>query len=78
MPVPVPVPVPFTVTLMEAVFVPALAVIVAVPAFLAVTVPSEATEATESSELDHETDAVDGSTVAVSFLVVAPLETSAV
>ena len=69
---------PVTVTLIEADLSPAFAVIVAVPALTGVTVPSEATVATDVSEDFQETATPAGSVVAVSCLVVTPSEMSVV
>ena len=69
---------PVTVTVIDEVLVPDFAVIVAVPAFLGVTRPFEVTVATSLSDELHETDAPFGSVVAVSCLVVTPLDRSTV
>ena len=63
---------------MEAVALPDFAVIVALPAFFGVTTPFELTVATSLLEELHETEAPFGSVVAVSCLVVTPLERSVV
>lgn len=69
---------PVTVTVIEAVALPALAVILAVPAFTGVTTPFELTVATSLLDELQLTDAPSGSVVAVSCLVVTPLEMSVV
>ena len=69
---------PVTVTVIEADLPPAFAVILAVPAFTGVTVPSDATFATASLEEDQETFTPAGSVVAVSLMVFAPLVRSVV